>query len=84
MDNNKANLINPDTDVWLGFLAMFMNYTIKDNSWEEFTSCVTGYDGNKPIFDDQKVKQILERRGKEFRPYFEEMKKVANYEKGSN
>ena len=83
MDNDKVNLINPDTDVWLGFLAIFMNYTIGDDSWEELTSCVTGYDGDKPIFDDQKVKQILERRGKEFRPYFEEMKKVASYE-GSN
>lgn len=84
MDNDKVNLINPDTDVWLGFLAIFMNYTVKDDSWEELEQCVTGYDGETPIFDDNKVKQVLERRGKQFRPYFEEMKKVASYEKGSN
>lgn len=78
MDNDKDNLINPDTDVWLGFLAIFMNYTVDDDSWKKIEDCVIRYEGNTPIFDDQKVKQLLESKGKEFRPYFEEMKKVVN------
>ena len=78
MDNDKTNLINPDTDAWLGFLAVFMDYSVmNDASWKQLNECIIGYDGETPIFDDNKVKQILERRGKEFRPYFEEMQKVV-------
>lgn len=80
MINNmeSSNLIDPNTDVWLGFLAMFMKYTVNEDSWKQLEECIIRYDGETPIFDDQKVKQILERNGKEFRPYFEEMKKIVN------
>ena len=80
MDSDKVTLVNPDIDIWLGFLAIFMDYSMKDDSWKDLEQCITGYDDKTPIFDDNKVKQILERRGKEFRPYFEEMKKVVRYE----
>lgn len=78
MDSDKNNLIDPSTDMLLGFLAIFMNYTVGDDAWKQIEDCVIRYDGSTPIFDDQKVKQLLERRGKDFRPYFEEMKKMVN------
>ena len=78
MDNNKTNLINPDTDVWLGFLSIFMSHAYNDDSWKELEKCVIGHDGETPVFDDEKVKRTLKKRGKKFRPYFEEMKKVVS------
>ena len=77
MDNDKTNSINPNTDVWLGFLSIFMNYTVNDDSWKQLNDCIIRYDGEAPIFDDYKVKQLLQCRGEQFRPYFEEMKKVV-------
>lgn len=76
MHNDKDNSINPDTDIHLGFLSMLMNPNT--TAWDQLEECVVGYDEETPIFDDHKVKQLLERCGKEFRPYFEEMKKVVN------